>query len=155
MKFKYLILVCILFSSCEFFNFKKKGNQQLIDTIVDFSKIDSSPFFLECKDKIDEDRLTCFRTTIHHKLSKNLAAHKIIIKDSIDEVLEVFLSIDSKGSIKLKDVYLSDNIKHQIPNIDSLLKVSVEKLPKIYPALKRSIPVTTQYRLPIRIQYKK
>ena len=155
MKFKYLIIVCVLFSSCEFFNFKKIENQQVIDTVVDFSKVDASPSFIECKDKIDNERLACFRITIHQKLSENLAGHQIKVKDSIDEIIKVFLSINSKGNINLKEVVSSDNIKTQIPNIDSLLKISVDKLPKISPALKRSIPVNTQYELPIRIQFKK
>lgn len=155
MKFKYLIIVCVLFSSCEFFNFKKIENQQVIDTIVDFSKVDTSPSFVECKDKIDRERLACFRSTIHQKLSENLAIHQIKVKDSIDETISVFLSINSKGNISLKEVVSSDNIKTQISSIDSLLKISVDKLPKISPALKRSIPVNTEYQLPIRIIFKK
>ena len=155
MKFKYLIIVCIIFSSCQFLNSSKNTDQQVIDTVLDFSKVDASPSFIECKDKIDNERLACFRITIHKKLSENLAGHQIKVKDSIDEIIKVFLSINSKGNINLKEVVSSDNIKAQIPNIDSLLKISVDKLPKISPALKRSIPVNTQYELPIRIQFKK
>lgn len=155
MKFKCLVIVCILLVSCDFFNPVKKEHQQLIDTVVNFSKVDTSPSFIECKDKIDAERLACFRKTLHQKLSENLANHKIKVKDSIDEVIKVYLSINSKGSISLKEIISSDMVKTQIPTIDSLLKVSVDELPKIFPALKRSIPVNTQYELPIRIQYKK
>ena len=38
--------------------------------------------------------------------------------------------------------------------LDSLLQQSVTKLPTIYPAIKRGIPVTTAYKLPIRILLK-
>ena len=155
MKFKYLIIFCI-FSSCQFFSSTKKdAQQQIIDTIVDFSKVDASPSFIECKDKIDTERLACFRATIHKKLSKNLATHQIKVKDSIDEIIKVYLSINSKGTISLKEVTFSKDIKAQIPNLDSLIQASVNELPKVSPAIKRSIPVSTQYELPIRIWFKK
>lgn len=155
MKFKYLIIFCILLTSCQFFNATKVNNESQLDTIVDFSKVDASPSFTECKDKIDNERLTCFRTTIHQKLSENLATHSIKVKDSIDEIVKIHLLIDSKGNISLKEIFSSDEVKKQIKNIDSLLKVSVGSLPQVLPALKRSIPVTTQYELPIRILFKK
>jgi hypothetical protein len=41
-----------------------------------------------------------------------------------------------------------------LPSLKDILKKSVEELPAIYPAIKRGIPVTTVYKLPIRIAVK-
>ena len=46
----------------------------------------------------------------------------------------------------------SYNIKNRLPKLDSLLKLSIENIPTSYPAIKRGIPVSTKYRLPIRIK---
>jgi hypothetical protein len=39
--------------------------------------------------------------------------------------------------------------KQQIPELDSILKSSLEGLPKLYPAIKRSQQVQTVFQLPI------
>ena len=46
------------------------------------------------------------------------------------------------------------DLLREIPTLDSILNLSIKNLPKIFPANKRGIPVTTKYRLPIRIQLK-
>ncbi len=48
----------------------------------------------------------------------------------------------------------SKEIKIKLPKLDSVLRVSVDKIPNVYAAIKRGIPVTTKYRLPIKIQIK-
>ena len=64
------------------------------------------------------------------------------------------LIISSKGNVVLEKVQSSENCKLQLPELDSLLLLSVQNLPVIYPAIKRGIPVTTKYRLPIIIELK-
>jgi hypothetical protein len=49
---------------------------------------------------------------------------------------------------------VSEVIIKQLPTLDSLLAISIQNIPKIYPAIKRGIPVKTKYILPIRIQFK-
>ena len=126
-----------------------------LDTIVDFSSVDTSPSFKICDSIIEKTKkTTCFRTTIHKKISDKLLQHKLTIKDSISEIVFVDLIISSKGKFVLDEIQSPENIKKELPQLDSLLKGSVAKLPVIYPAIKRGIPVTTKYRLPIRIQLK-
>jgi len=64
------------------------------------------------------------------------------------------LIIDSKGKIQYEKMDTSEIIKNQLPELDSVLSASIQKIPAIYPAIKRGIPVTTKYTLPIRIQLK-
>jgi hypothetical protein len=41
-----------------------------------------------------------------------------------------------------------------LPQLAAILKLSLDTIPSIYPAIKRGIPVTTKYRLPIKIELK-
>jgi hypothetical protein len=66
----------------------------------------------------------------------------------------VDLLITSKGKIVLEAMESSEEIKNQLPKLDSVLRISVNKIPNVYAAIKRGIPVTTKYRLPIKIQIK-
>lgn len=153
--FSFLILLFFC-SSCNFFSFKKKNNINLLDTVVNFSSVDTSPSFSICDSIINKAKKTnCFRSSMHKLLTKELSSYKFVIYDSIDETVKVKLIISSKGEIVFKELASSKRIKNDLPQLDSLIRNAVVKLPKIYPAIKRGIPVITQYELPIRIKLKK
>ncbi|WP_243456840.1 energy transducer TonB [Polaribacter batillariae] len=128
---------------------------QVLDTFVNFSSIDTYPSFKVCDSLIEKaQQEDCFRNTIHNKIGEELLKHEFTIKDSIFETVIVNLLINSKGNIELETIESSEIIKKELPELDSILKVSIRQIPIIYPAIKRGIPVTTKYRLPIQIQLK-
>ena len=128
---------------------------QLLDTIVNFSSVDTSPSFKVCDSIIDKQKKTnCFRTTIHQKIGAELQKYQFVIRDSISEIVYVDLLINSKGKIILEAMDSSEEIKIKLPKLDSVLRISIDKIPNVYAAIKRGIPVTTKYRLPIKIQIK-
>lgn len=152
--FSFLILM-IFFTSCDKFSFIKNKNIQAIDTIINFSSVDTFPSFKVCDSIIDKTKKQdCFRKTIHQKIGEELQKHVLSIKDSIDETILVDLIINSKGKIEFKEIKSSEKIKRELDELDSLIQVSVDNLPQVYPAIKRGIPVTTKYQLPIRIVLK-
>lgn len=155
----YSFLILIIFcTACTYFPSTQNNtasSTNSLDTIVDFSSIDVSPSFSVCDSLLDKVKKTnCFRTTIHQLITKKLSDNQLTSEVSIDEMITVHLLINSKGNIVFKELHSSEKVKHNFPKLDSLLKISVESLPKIYPATKRGIPVTTQYQLPIRISLK-
>lgn len=151
--FSFLILF-IFITSCDKFSFSKSNEkEQVLDTIVNFSSVDTSPSFKICDSLINKvEKSNCFRNTIHNKIGAELQKHEFTIRDSISEVIYVDLLISSKGKVVLEAIQSSESIKIQLPKLDSILKVSVDLIPSIYPAIKRGIPVTTKYRLPILIE---
>ena len=149
------LIMLVFITSCDLFCPPKDKNTSDLDTIVDFSSVDTFPSFKTCDAIIDkQEKMDCFRTTIHQKIGAELQQHSFAVKDSINEIVYVDVIINSEGIFSLDTIQASENLKKELPELDSLLKASVEKLPKIYPANKRGIPVTTKYRLPIRIQLK-
>ena len=155
----FTFLITIIFcTSCDYFSTTQNKNtstENSLDTIVDVSSVDVSPSFPVCDSIIEKTKkTTCFRTTIHQLITEKLSENKLTSKDSIDEIVNVHLLINSKGNIVFKELESSERIKNDFPQLEILLKTSVESLPKIYPATKRGIPVTTQYILPIRIKLK-
>ena len=152
--FTFIILLFFI-TSCDKMSFLKSEKIQALDTIVNFSSVDTSPSFKECDSIIDKhQKSNCFRTTIHQKIGAELQKHQFIIRDSISEIVYVDLLINSKGKIVLEAMESSEEIKIKLPKLDSVLRISVDKIPNVYAAIKRGIPVTTKYRLPIKIQLK-
>jgi hypothetical protein len=154
---RVVIFIMLLFfcTSCDRFSFEKNKNAQVLDTIVDFSSIDVSPSFKVCDSIIDKNKkTTCFRTTIHQKITEGLKEVSFEVKKPIDETIDVLLSITSKGKITIASMAIPKKLKKELPELDSLFRLSVHNLPIIYPAIKRGIPVNTQYQLPIRLLLK-
>ena len=151
-----LLLLMIIFTSCDKLPFIKKEPIQVIDTIVDYTAVDTFPSFKECDSIIDNTKkATCFRYTIHHKIGEELQKQKLAIKDSIDETVLVDLLINTDGKIIFEKLQASENITKELPELDSLLRVSVANLPTVFPAIKKRYKVATKYQLPIRIYLKK
>jgi len=153
--YSFLLLI-FLCTSCNKFSLNKsKLHNQSLDTIVNFTSVDTYPSFKECDSIIDKTSKTdCFRTTIHQKIGAELSQFSFLVKDTISETITVNVIINSKGKIILDGIQSSENITTTFSTLDSILKVSIQNLPTIYPAIKRGIPVTTKYSLPIRIQLK-
>ena len=155
LRFFFFLVIIFSITSCDKFLFSKSKSIQVLDTIVDFASVDTSPSFKECDSIIDKhQKSNCFRTTIHQKIGAELQKHQFIIKDSISEIVFVDLLINSKGKIVFEALASSEEMRIQLPQLDSVLRISVDKIPTVYAAIKRGIPVTTKYRLPIKIQLK-
>ena len=150
-----LFFFLLLITSCDHLSFSKIKKNQVLDTLVNFSSVDTSPSFKVCDSIIDKQKKSdCFRTTIHQKIGMELHKHEFSLKNPISEIVYVDLLINSKGKIILETIESSENMKIQLPKLAAILKVSVASIPSIYPAIKRGIPVTTKYRLPIKIELK-
>lgn len=150
-----IFVVMMFFTSCDKLTLTKKQPLQPIDTIVDFSSVDTSPSFPGCDSIFDKvQKSKCFRKTIHQKIGKELLKHKLSIKDSIDEIVLVDLKITDEGKIIFEALEASEKAKEQLPELDSILKASVANLPNVFPAIKKRYKVTTKYQLPIRVLLK-
>ncbi len=148
-----LLLLMILLTSCDKFSLTKSKNIQPLDTVVNFTAVDTYPSFKNCDAIIDKvEKQNCFRNTIHTKIGEELLKHTFTLQDSVNETVLVNLIIDKNGVINFESLQSSKKIQEQLPLLDSLVEASVKSLEKIYPAIKRGIPVTTKYQLPIKIK---
>ncbi|MGB1391397.1 MAG: hypothetical protein ACPG6C_01695 [Flavobacteriaceae bacterium] len=122
---------------------------------LDYSSVDVSPSFRVCDSLIEKDKKdTCFRTTLRQEIFSSLAKQSIQVPQSVDETIEVAITIQSNKEVKLTSIKSSDSLMAIVPSLKAILKKSVEELPAVYPAIKRGIPVTTVYKLPIKIAVK-
>ena len=122
---------------------------------VDFTSVDVSPSFKVCDSLIDKEKKTlALEQPFDKKFLAVLAKQSIQVTQSVDETIEVAITIQSNKEVKLTSIKSSDSLLVILPSLKAILKKSVEELPAIYPAIKRGIPVTTVYKLPIRIAVK-
>ncbi len=148
------IISMLFFASCNFFSRSETNKLQAVDTVVNFTKVDASPAFEKCKNRIDEARTNCFRKEMYVRVANSLQEYSFITEKKIDEEVFVDVLINNEGSFVLKNITASKSVTEQLPKLDSIIKSTIAKLPQIQPAIKRGIPVATQYQLPLKIKTK-
>lgn len=150
----FLLLLPFCFS-CEFIENQKEEVFSLkkIDTVIDFTKVDVLPSFSICDSILEvAEKNRCFINNLHTQFSENLLMHTFDVPDSINEIVIVQLKIDAKGGAVLISIQSSEMVKKVIPSLDEIITKSVYELPILFPALKRGIPVATEYKIPIVIK---
>lgn len=146
-----IFISCCLFTSCNFLEqqFKKKPIIE-VDTIVDFNSVDAFPLFPDCKDIPSRDKQqVCFQLEMSQHIYASLKEYSLNAIDSINDTVLVKLKVDALGITSLSTIQISKKTQKLFPEFDSILKVSLQNLPDLQPAIKRNMPVTTEFTLPI------
>lgn len=153
----FSLLVISLCFSCEFLEkLNESGfSTTKMDTVIDYTRVDVLPSFKICDSLLEiPDKNRCFVNNLYNHFSKELLAHTFNLPESVYERVIVHIRINAKGNATLVSIDSSELIKNTIPTLDQIIKDSIDKLPMLYPALKRGIPVATVYELPIVINLK-
>ncbi len=145
------VFCLVLITSCDFFTeTAKKNSIPKIDTIVDFNSVDAFPLFPSCKDiPSRKKQQICFQLEMSRYIYATLNEFKLTSNEVINDTILVKLKVNLLGKTSLSSLKISKKTKDLLPKFDSLLKVSIAKLPTLSPAIKRNMPVTTEFTLPI------
>ncbi|MDX1830314.1 MAG: hypothetical protein R3342_12295 [Lutibacter sp.] len=146
-----IIFCSALTISCSYFNeADRKSAIPKIDTVVDFNRVDAYPLFPVCKDiPSRKKQQICFQLQMSQYIYAALKKYSLSTNQLINDTVFVKLKINALGKTSLSSIKISDKTKELLPEFDSLLKVSLLKLPVLSPAIKRNMPVTTEFTLPI------
>jgi len=148
----FILLICsFLVLSCSYIEKNtKRVPIQKIDTIVDFNTVDAYPLFPNCKDiPSREKQQICFQIEMSQHIYASLKEFQLRVKDSVNDTILVKLKIDASGKTSLSNIKISDKTRELLPQFDSILRVGLLNLPTLQPAIKRAMPVTTEFTLPI------
>ena len=154
------IIFVFLFTSCDFFSSKRKSaiNEFMVmDTIVDYSTIDVYPMFKNCENLDgDEKQEHCFGAELVEQLEELVVLKKVKGPTATYDTIYIDISIAQDNKIRITRINSSDIVRDKIPNLDSVLTASINQLPQlVQPAIKRGIPVKSEYKLPILINVKR
>ncbi|MDD3004237.1 hypothetical protein [Flavobacterium sp.] len=156
MQFKqifFLILLFVLSSSCDYFNKPIPSKEALLEKelkAIDWNKVDQYPSVVEC-DSIENQtqKQQCFfeylTAIIQQKLSDNEINFNGIDIDTI--IVKVIVYPDA--TIDFEPQFPQDSVAYDTIKMDSLLNEKLKDFPRINPAIKRGIPVKTQFILPV------
>ena len=155
-RFISYLFILLLLASCEYFSpttTTSNSNLQVLDTIVDYTKIDIYPIFYDCEDYSEDDNQKgCFEASLSKRLSEILHKNNLKVKEPVNDTTHINLFIDKDGKANVLDIRSPDSISKYLPTLDSVIRQSVAKLPTMKPAVKRGILVKSQYSLSIIVK---
>ncbi len=156
MQGKQLVAFLLLFifaTSCDYYRKPVPSKEVLLEKelkAIDWNEVDEYPSIIECDNIEDKtQRQQCFfeylTALIQQKLSQDTLPFPGI---EIDTIL-VKVTVFPDATIDFEPQFSQDSVAYDRIKIDSLLTEKLKDFPRINPALKRGIPVKTQFILPV------
>ena len=91
----------------------------------------------------------CFIFTLSNQISVDLISNTKTVNRIIQDTVILKFTISKDGKISLDELILDQNIIDLKKIIDLSFQNSIDKLPKIFPAIKRGQQVNVKFTLPI------
>ena len=146
----------MLLQSCHYFEKKVPNEKELLDKQmkeINWNEVDEYPSVADCEKLKDAtQRKQCFfeflTTTIQQKLAVDTLSAMFPKLDTI----EVKVTVLPNSDMQFQPQFPKDSVAYDTIKIDSILRVRLVDFPKVNPAIKRGIPVKTQFVLPVIIK---
>jgi hypothetical protein len=150
-----LFLVSLCFS-CQYFEKQVPSEKELLEKQmkeINWNEVDEYPSVADCEQLTDEvQRKQCFfeflTTTIQQKLAVDTLSTLFPQLDTI----EVKVTVLPNAMLQFEPQFPKDSVAYDTIKIDSILHARLVDFPKVNPAIKRGIPVKTQFVLPVIIK---
>lgn len=156
MKQLLAILLCFIAFSCNDMETKKVNSDDLLAEELktfNWNDVDEYPSFASCDSTSGkENKKQCFEMTLRQILNENLSQYNLVVSESLNDTVELKIHIDKDGVFSIKTISSDAATQEQLPELDSILRESLDSLPIIYPAIKRSQQVATEFRLPVVVK---
>lgn len=152
-KLLLFIFMSVVMASCQWTAKKLPDENSLLQEEIgkiDWTKVDSYPGVEPCDSLFDEtERKKCFFEFITQSLQVELSADTLTGRFGHLDTLKVLVTVQANSHIKLELYDFPDSLKTQTASIDSLLRAKERNFPVVQPAIKRGLPVQTQFLVPL------
>lgn len=123
---------------------------------INWKEVDEYPSLSNC-DKIENkaQRQQCFFDVLTQLIQEKLSVDTLSMLYPKLDTIEVKVTIFPNATMQFEPQFPKDSVAYDRIKIDSILKVRLVDFPKVNPAIKRGIPVKTQFILPVIIKVEK
>ena len=117
---------------------------------INWDKVDEYPSVLECEKLMDKSqRELCFFEFLTNTIQQKIGMDSLTTLYPKIDTIEVKVTIYPDARLQFEPQFPKDTVAYDTIKIDSILKSRLIDFPKINPAIKRGIPVKTQFVLPV------
>jgi hypothetical protein len=148
-----LLFLTLLFNSCQYFDKQVPSEKDLLQKelkAINWKEVDEFPSVVYCEQIENKaQRKECFFEVMTQLIQEKLAVDTLSILYPELDTIEVKVTILPNSTLQFEPQFPKDSVAYDTIKIDSILKARLINFPKINPAIKRGIPVKTQFILPV------
>lgn len=117
---------------------------------INWKEVDEYPSVVDCE-KIEDkkQRQQCFFEILTQLIQEKLSTDTLSVLYPELDTIEVRVTIFPDATMQFEPQFPKDSVAYDTIKIDSILKARLVDFPKVNPAIKRGIPVKTQFILPV------
>lgn len=153
MKKAVALLLFSLCISCHYFEKEVPSEKELLDKQmkeINWKEVDEYPSVSECEKLTNKsEREQCFFEFLTQTIQQKLSIDTLSILYPELDTIEVKVTVFPNATLKFEPQFPKDSVAYDTIKIDSILHARLIDFPKVNPAIKRGIPVKTQFVLPV------
>ena len=120
---------------------------------INWKEVDVYPSISDCEKLTDEtQKKQCFFEFLSSTIQQKLSIDTLKILFPKLDTIEVKVTVNPDATMQFEPQFPQDTVAYDTIKIDSILKIKLVDFPKVNPAIKRGIPVKTQFILPVIIK---
>jgi hypothetical protein len=154
----FLFLVFLFFNSCQYIDKQIPSEKDLLQKelkSINWKEVDEYPTVVDCEKITDKKlRQQCFFQIMSELIQEKLNIDTLAIMYPDLDTIQVKVTVFPNASLKFEPQFPKDSVSYDTTKIDSILHARLIDFPKVNPAIKRGIPVKTQFMLPVILKEK-
>ena len=151
-----LLIFVSLVPSCQYFDKQVPNEKELLEKRmkeINWDEVDEYPSVADCEKITDVTmRNQCFFEFIANEIQQKLSIDTLAVLFPKLDTIEVKVTVFPDATLQFEPQFPKDSVAYDTVKIDSILRTKLVDFPKINPAIKRGIPVKTQFVLPVIIK---
>lgn len=156
---QFSIFILLLFlNSCQYFEKKVPSEKELLQKelkSINWKEVDEYPTVAECETISDKkQRQKCFFEVMSQLIQEKLNVDSLSILYPDLDTIQVKVTVFPNSKMEFEPEFQKDSVVYDTIRIDSVLHARLVDFPKVNPAIKRGLPVRTQFTLPVIIKAK-
>ena len=153
-----IFILLLFFNSCQYFEKKVPSEKELLQKelkSINWKEVDEYPTVAECETINDKKlRQKCFFDVMSQLIQQKLNVDSLSILYPDLDTIQVKVTVFPNSKMKFEPEFQKDSVAYDTIRIDSILHARLVDFPKVNPAIKRGLPVKTQFTLPVIIKAK-
>jgi hypothetical protein len=151
------VILFTFFQSCQYFEKKVPSEKELLEKQlkeINWDQVDEYPSVNSCDTIPDKEaRKVCFFEFVSKNISEKLMQDKVYLMYPKIDTLNLKVTVSANSDLYFETQKITDTLIDKT-KIDSVINSKLLDFPRITPAIKRGIPVKTQFELPIILKEK-
>ena len=146
-----LFLLALTLGSCQYLSQVPNEDELLKKELksINWSQVDELPTFSNCDSAVDKtQKKQCFFDYLTQLIQQKLSVDTLSVLYPQLDTINVKVTI-SPDATMVFEPQITDTLSYNTTKIDSILKARLVDFPVVHPAIKRGIPVKTQFVLPV------